>query len=85
MEGHEYYILFDRLDDDYNAVVNSTNYLNAIAYFIKQVRAINLNLSKLGKKVKLIVFLRADIFKDELIKKIGDANKLDDKKLEIKW
>ena len=83
--NHEYYFLFDRLDDDYNAVVNSETYLNAIAYFIKQIRAINTKFKEQKKKAKLIIFLRTDIFKNDLIKKIGDANKLDEYKLEIKW
>ena len=84
-ESRKIFIQFDRLDDNYNSLQDTQDYLCAITSLLKYVYAFNTELRR--RKItnaKIIVYLRRDIFR-EISKIDAESARWDDYTYFIDW
>lgn len=81
IDGSDYYIVFDELDEDYHTAEDPL-YLPLLTSLFKAVYDIKNTFGPLGKKIHPIIFLRDDIYR--LIKD-ADKNKWKDNEIELSW
>lgn len=65
IDGSQYYILFDYLDEDYRDILSNAGnqrYIDLIAGLFKAVQYIKEYATKIGKDIFPVIFLREDIF-----------------------
>jgi len=85
IDGSNYFILFDELDEDYSNIVKQggqSNYLALITSLFKAVQDIKQVFSDQGSAVKPVIFLRDDIY--DLLTD-SDKNKWNDFRVDVDW